>query len=64
MGSQIATFTNGANTYATFGLAGTGTNRWILTDRTSSKPSRLITYDVVESAASGALTADHFPPVR
>ncbi|HEY2252664.1 MAG TPA: hypothetical protein VGH74_16435, partial [Planctomycetaceae bacterium] len=57
MGSQISTFTSGANTYATFGLTNTETNRWIVTDKTSSKPERLITYDVVESAASGALTA-------
>jgi hypothetical protein len=57
MGSQIATFTNGANTYATFGLAGTGTNRWILTDKTSTKPSRLITYDVIESSNNGSLTS-------
>jgi hypothetical protein len=56
MGSQISTFASGANTFATFGLSGTGTNRWIITDKTSTKPSRLITYDVVESASSGALT--------
>src|SRR6201991_1923670 len=57
MGSQISTFTSGANAYATFGLTNTETNRWIVTDKTSSKPERLITYDVVESAAGGALTA-------
>ena len=57
MGSQISTLRSGANTYATFGLTNTETNRWIVTDKTSSKPERLITYDVVESAASGVLTA-------
>jgi hypothetical protein len=57
MGSQIKTFTNGATSYATFGLTSTETNRWIVTDKSSTKPPRLFTYDVVESAASGALTA-------
>src|SRR5262249_19461613 len=57
MGSQIGTFTSGGNTYATFGLASTEPNRWIVTDKTSSKPERLIPYDGVEPWASGALTA-------
>ncbi len=57
MGSQLSTFANGGNTYTTFGLTSTETNRWIVTDKTSSKPARLLTYDVVESSGNGTLTA-------
>jgi hypothetical protein len=57
MGSQLANFTTGANSFVTFGLTSTETNRWVVTDRTSTKPPRLITYDIVESASGGILTA-------
>lgn len=57
MGSQINMFTAGANTFTTFGLTGTETNRWVITDKSSPKPARLITYDVVESTGSGSLTS-------
>lgn len=57
MGSQLSTFASGPNTFATFGLASTETNRWIVTDQSSPKPPRLITYDVIESSSSGPLTA-------
>jgi hypothetical protein len=57
MGSQISTFVQGANAFATFGLTSTETNRWVTTDQSSPKPPRLITYDVTESVANGSLTS-------
>ncbi len=57
MGSQLSTFTAGPNTFTTFGLTSTGTERWIVTDQSSTEPPRLFTYDVIESISDGPLTA-------
>ena len=59
LGSQISTFINGANSYATFGLTSTEGNRWVIKSKEAGlgDVATLFTYDVVEATASGTLTA-------
>lgn len=59
MGSQISTFSDGANSYATFGLTSTEINRWVIKSKEAGigDGANLFTYDVIESASNGAFAS-------